>query len=202
MRWLRCKFSLNKRNQNYIDKSHDSYSSGDWLKTVSGCMSKDGRFKLCNSMGFCTSQAMGMLTNSFFQVSSVLIQTDLTFAQWLKSIVGGNRTQTYTFGLITLQDGQHSHCRLCLMMERTVSPFSYHPMENKPLWCRAELTDCWSKVVMDAGTWRRFWLNHPRTNRGTISTQQPCAWTMISPHVQSFLVRLKQTTFSSLQSHF
>lgn len=141
---------MNNRNQNDIDKSHDSYISVDWLKTVSGCMSKDSRFRFCNSMGFCTSHAMGMLMNSFFQIVSSLIQTDLSFAQEIKCIVGGGWTQTNTFGLITLQDGQHSHCRLHLMIERTVSPFSYHPKENKPLWCRAELTDCWSKVVMDA----------------------------------------------------
>ncbi len=65
-------------------------------------------------------------------------------------------------------------------------PFCYHPIENKPLWRRAELTGL--SVQSSDGSWNleEFLALSSRTNRGAVGTQLPCAWSMISSHVQSF----------------
>lgn len=134
----------------------------------------------------------GLLTNSFFQeLSSFSIQKDFGFcsrnqkhSRWWPG------TDLY-FWLQTASNDGPDHL-----------PFSYHPMENKLLWRRAEFTGL--TVQSSDGSWNleEFVALSSRTNRGAIGTQQPCAWSMISPHVQSFLVRLKRTTLSGLQSHF
>lgn len=160
---------------------------GQWLH--------EQRFKLCNYRGVCTSQTMGMQTNSFFkELSASLIQNDFSFClRSQKNSRWWPDTDLY-FGFITLQTASNDG--------PDGLPFSYHPTENKLIWRRAEFTGL--SVQSSDGSWNleEFLALSSRTNRRAVGTQLPCAWSMISSHVQSFRVRLKRTTLSGLQSHF
>ncbi len=139
-------FLNQSRNQHYV------MGSADWLKKVSGCMSKDLNCVIPG--GFAPAKQWGCKQIAFLKNYHLPWSRMISAFAWgVKRIVGGGRTQTYTLVLLC--------CRLHLMMDRTVSPSVITPWKISHFGVVLSLRDCRSKVVMDPGTWRSFWLYHP-----------------------------------------